>query len=96
MAALFLTGCTTWNTLIERRKAKEKYDEFAEMSKAAIHRFNADPRNEDKIICKEEKPTGSNIPVRACYWKSHIDKRREEDQRAVEDIIRNTPLPRAP
>ena len=91
---LFLSnGCTTWNKLVERNERRQRYDEFADMSTAEIRAWNADPANDEKIICRTEKPTGSNIPVRTCNWESEIRRRSKDDQRAVEELQRNVGQP---
>lgn len=78
-----LTGCAAWCGLIEEQAKNEKYDEFADMSKADVAKFNADPKNENKIICRDEKPTGTNIPQRVCYWESQLEERTRADQREI-------------
>ena len=88
-----LTGCAKWYELIERRKAAEGYDEFAGMSVAQIKAFNADPANDDKIICKKEKATGTNIPERTCRWESMENRRSEEDQRLVNELVQAVVMP---
>ncbi len=92
-SVLALSGCATWNELIERRKANDPYDGFDGMTNADIEAYNADPSNTDKIICKKEPPIGSAIPIRTCLFESVIEARSNADQRAVEEILRNTPPP---
>ena len=83
-----LSGCTTWTKLVERNERLQRKDEFADMSAAEIRAWNADPGNDEKIICRTEKPTGSNIPIRTCNWESEIRRRSQEDQRAITELQR--------
>ena len=84
---LFLSnGCTTWTKLVARNERSGPYDEFAGMSEADVRAFNADPANEEKIVCRTEKPTGSNIPVRTCNWESEVRRRSRQDQRAITEM----------
>ena len=57
------------------------------LSKAEIKAYNNDPNNKDKIVCKKEKPVGSNIPEKVCYKKSDIIKRSQADQQTWKDEV---------
>ena len=61
------------------------------LSKKEIAAYNANPENTDKIVCKSEKPVGSNIPKRVCHKESKIKDRRFKDQEALKEVQRNTP-----
>ncbi len=65
------------------------------LSKKQIEEYNADPANEDKIVCQTIKPIGSNIPQRECSKQSFLDDRSRQDQRAIEEMQRNA-LPPGP
>ncbi len=39
----------------------------------------------DGIVCRTERPTGSNIAQRVCYDPAEAERRREEDQQTLRD-----------
>ncbi len=55
-----------------------------------IEAYNADPKNEIKIICKKVTPTGSHIPRLMCQTSLQQENRRRQDQRAVEEFVRGS------
>ncbi len=57
------------------------------LSKAEIEAYNNDPTNEDKIVCKNERPIGSHIPKRVCYKESDILKRSQADQQSWKEEV---------
>lgn len=81
-------GCTTTkstNDLNSHRRDLNK------LSKKEIAAYNANPENTDKIVCKKEKPVGSNIPERVCYSVSRIKDRQARDQQALKTFQGNAP-----
>ena len=76
---LFVFGCA----------AAQERARINNMSDEEVEAYNADPNNTDKIICKKEKPTGSNIPRRICRKQSWIDERAAHDQRVIEEFTRH-------
>jgi hypothetical protein len=40
---------------------------------------------EGEIVCRTERPTGSNIAQRVCYDKRETDERRDRDQQGLRD-----------
>jgi hypothetical protein len=70
---LALLGCTTTNPATSLNR----------LSNDEIEAYNNDPSNTDKIICTNEKPTGSRIAKRECYKESYIKRRTQHDQRAL-------------
>lgn len=41
-------------------------------------------RDGDRLICKSERPIGSNLPVKTCVTARERDQRRREDNRELE------------
>ena len=76
---LFALGCAAMQ---EQARLNSLTDE-------QVAEYNADPNNEDKIVCNEEKPIGSNIPKRTCTKQSDLDERTAQDQKAVEQMQRD-------
>ncbi|MCF7518647.1 MULTISPECIES: hypothetical protein [unclassified Pseudoalteromonas] len=44
----------------------------------------------DGLICKREKPTGSNIPTRVCRTPEQIAAMEKESKEGIRDIQRNS------
>lgn len=44
----------------------------------------------DGLICKMEKPTGSNIATRVCRTPEQIAAQEKEGKKSVQDIQRNS------
>lgn len=57
-----------------------------ELSKKEIEAYNSNPNNTNKIVCKKEKPVGSNLPTRVCRMKASIDERSLSDQQELRRI----------
>jgi hypothetical protein len=49
--------------------------------------------DEDEVVCRDETPTGSNIPQRVCYKRRDADERREQDQRILQESYRWDTVP---
>ena len=45
----------------------------------------------NRIICKTEKPIGSNIPTRVCMTAAERDRQREQSQELMREVKRKTP-----
>ncbi|MDH4074052.1 MAG: hypothetical protein OEV41_13200 [Gammaproteobacteria bacterium] len=53
---------------------------------------NAELENRDELVCKMEKPTGSNLPKRVCRYRSDIergDDSAERLARKTQDRVRH-------
>ena len=83
---LFVIGC----------EAARQAARMNNMTDEEVEAYNADPNNTDKIVCKKEKPIGSNIPRRVCHKESYLEDRTRQDQRAIDEIQRNTLQPGPP
>ena len=57
------------------------------LSMKEIKAYNNDPNNTDKIVCKNETPTGSKIPKKVCRRESSIDNRSRKDQQTLENVL---------
>ena len=76
---LFALGCA----------AMQEKTRINNMTDEEVAAYNADPNNTDKIVCRKEKPTGSNIPRRVCRKQSWMDDRTDQDQREIETMEGN-------
>lgn len=57
-----------------------------DLSRKEIKAYNSDPNNTKKVVCKKEKPVGSNIPVRVCRMEGSIEDRSLKDQQKLRKI----------
>lgn len=86
-----LIGCATG----KEQATKSQGDNISRFTAAEVKAYNADPRNTDKIVCKKEKPIGSNIPIRVCHRESSIENRTRRDQRTIVEMQRK-PISKKP
>jgi hypothetical protein len=42
--------------------------------------------DKEKVVCKREHSTGSNIPVMRCYRRAEANQRRANDQAQIEAL----------
>jgi hypothetical protein len=83
-------GCATKNSSVDLNNLSRNYD-LSKLSRKQVVAYNANPENTDKIVCTTEKPIGSNIPKRVCYWESKIKDRQNKDQQSLREIKNNAP-----
>ena len=82
LAALFVFGGCAY---AKKQKMPDR-DALIAMMKA----HNADPANKDnKFVCAEETPTGSNIPIVVCRKQKDIEERRFRDQMEMVRLLRH-------
>ena len=55
-----------------------------------IEAYNADPKNEIKIICEKVTPTGSHLPIMRCQTTAQRNNRRRQDQQWFERFVRGS------
>jgi hypothetical protein len=75
-AALLALGCAS------SRSASGSAASGAPVANAA----SPQPAAKDRLICRYERPTGSNIPERICYTQDQLD----EMSRAAQDAARRS------
>ena len=74
---IVIAGCST--TSSNKVAAEDLTDE-------QIAKYNEGKSEENKIVCRMEKPLGSNISERVCYTVAQLKAREEADK---EDFRRN-------
>lgn len=58
---------------------------------AEMKAHNADPKNVDnKYVCREETPTGTNIPIVVCRTEKYMRERRVRDQLELDRLLRQS------
>jgi hypothetical protein len=58
---------------------------------AEMQAHNADPKNSDnKYVCREEIPTGTNIPIVVCRTERDIRLRSINDRLEFERLVRRS------
>ena len=70
---IFITSCVTAND------GKKTYT-AEELTEEQILKYNAKVEEDKRIVCRNEKPLGSNIAVRKCYTVAELKKREENDK----------------
>jgi hypothetical protein len=73
---LALTACAGAATQVQTPQAKQEVKKDAKPTAS----------NDKNIICRMERPTGSNIPERVCRY---VDLELSEDAQRTQDMIRN-------
>jgi hypothetical protein len=63
-------------------KPQSKEPQSAEAKAAA----EQDKKDEAKLVCVWERPTGSNIPERVCRMPEQMDEQREATQRGIQSL----------
>lgn len=63
----------------------------AVMAQDQVAAAKAKPSDEDRIVCKIEKPIGSNIPTRNCMSVAERTRLREQSRDVMTQIGRKTP-----
>lgn len=48
-------------------------------------------KDDDRLICKNELPIGSHLPVKTCRTVGEIENRRRTDNKTIQDVQRRTP-----
>ncbi len=79
IAALLATGCAA-----PRSGAAASSTTGAPGAQTA----RADPKQQ--LICRTERPTGSNIPQRVCYTQEELDAKSLSAQDALRQATQNT------
>ena len=59
---------------------KPKAQKAENLSKEQISQYNARVSEEKRIICRNEKPLGSNIAERKCYTSAELKQREADDK----------------
>ena len=77
LSMLIIVGCST--TSSKKISAEDLTDE-------QIAKYNEGKSEENQIVCRMEKPLGSNISERVCYTVAQLKAREEADK---EDFRRN-------
>ena len=70
---IFITSCVTVDD------GKKTYT-AEELSEEQILKYNARVKEDKRIVCRNEKPLGSNIAERKCYTVAELKKREENDK----------------
>ena len=77
LCMLVVAGCSTTST--KKVSAEDLTDE-------QIAKYNEGKPEDDQIVCRMEKPLGSNISERVCYSVAQLKAREEADK---EEFRRN-------
>ena len=77
LCMLAIAGCST--TTSKKVSAEDLTDE-------QIAKYNEGKSKENQIVCRMEKPLGSNISERVCYTVAQLKAREEADK---EEFRRN-------
>jgi hypothetical protein len=59
---------------------RPKAQKAENLSKEQISQYNARVSEEKRIICRNEKPLGSNIAERKCYTSAELKQREADDK----------------
>lgn len=79
----------------DMRALFNKYGSVSKMDRSAINRMVADQdtinailtrRDGDRLICHEEMPVGSHLPVRHCRTYAQIQAEQQQTQRALNKL----------
>tara|TARA_B100001939_G_scaffold272528_1_gene240302 strand:+ start:334 stop:627 length:294 start_codon:yes stop_codon:yes gene_type:complete len=70
---ILISSCVTTND------GKKTYT-AEELSEEQISKYNAKVEEDKRIVCRNEKPLGSNIATRKCYTVAELKKREENDK----------------
>ena len=70
---IFITSCASVDD------GKKTYT-AEELSEEQILKYNAKVKEDKRIVCRNEKPLGSNIAERKCYTVAELKKREENDK----------------
>jgi hypothetical protein len=60
----------------------------SEVATASDRAGDGDDDGERDIVCRTERPTGSNIAQRVCYDRNEVEDRSERDQQGLRDTGR--------
>tara|TARA_B100002019_G_scaffold269099_1_gene261594 strand:+ start:75 stop:368 length:294 start_codon:yes stop_codon:yes gene_type:complete len=71
--SVFISSCVTVN------EGKKTYT-AEDLSEEQILKYNSKVEEDKRIVCRNEKPLGSNIAVRKCYTVAELKKREENDK----------------
>lgn len=69
---IFIASCAT--------SVKPKVQKAENLTKEQISQYNARVSEEKRIICRNEKPLGSNIAERKCYTSAELKQREADDK----------------
>lgn len=69
---ILIAGCAT--------PGKPKAQKAENLTKEQISQYNARVSEEKRIICRNEKPLGSNIAERKCYTSAELKQREADDK----------------
>jgi len=80
----FLGACVS--TSVEKKQYAAE-----DLSEEQITEYNKKVTEEKRIICRNEKPLGSNIAERKCYTVAELNKRMQDDKNMLRRNQANQP-----